>query len=173
MLSQCPPNTFAYTIRAGDTFYSIARRYNTTVSALISANPNVDYDRLQVGRRICVPRQRHYSPCPEGNYYTIRAGDTFFSIARRFNISVDDLRQANPYFDPDFLRVGEVICIPVATPPPRCPAGSRRYTIRRGDTYYSIAQRLNTSVQELKRLNPGINPEYLLIGQEICVPARR
>ncbi|AZO94634.1 LysM domain-containing protein [Halocella sp. SP3-1] len=170
MARQCPPNTFSYSIKPGDTFYSIAQRYDTTVPALVSANPGIDFNNLQPGMTICVPRQKQYPSCPEGNYYTIKANDTFFSIARNFNISVDDLREANPAVNPDKLITGQVICIPLATPPVRCPAGTQTYTIQRGDTYYSIAQRFNTTVQRLNSLNPGLNPNYLLIGQQICVP---
>ena len=51
-----------------------------------------------------------------GNFYTIRPGDTLFSIGRRFNVSVDDLLEANPGIDPQSLRVGQIICIPVTAP---------------------------------------------------------
>lgn len=168
---QCPPGTQTYTIRRGDTIYKIARRYNTSVAAIISANPNIRPRSLQIGQVICVPRQPIYPACPEGNYYTIKPGDTLYSIARFYNVSLDDLIEANPGINPDALFPGQIICIPLAVPPVTCPAGSRRYTIRRGDTFYSIARRFNTTVAELRRLNPGINPEALLIGQNICVPA--
>lgn len=167
---QCPPGTFLYTIKAGDTLYSIARRYNTTVPAIISANPFVNPNFLQIGQQLCIPRQRIYPPCPERNYYTIRPGDTLYSIARFFNVSLDDLLEANPGIEPERLFVGQIICIPLATPPVRCPAGTFSYTIQPGDTFYGIARRYNISVNALTRANPNINPNALLIGQTICVP---
>jgi LysM repeat protein len=54
----------------------------------------------------------------------------------------------------------------------RCPTGAREYTIRQGDTFNSIANYFNTTVTELRRLNPGINPDRLRPGQVICVPRR-
>ncbi len=171
MPDQCPPNTFSYTIKKGDTVYSLAQKYNTAVAAIVSANPGININNLQVGEVICIPRQKQFPSCPEGNFYEIKAGDTFFSIARFFNISVDDLREANPAVNPETLQVGQIICIPVATPPVTCPTGSRSYTIQKGDTFYSLAQKYNTTVQKLRQLNPGINPEALLIEQKICVPA--
>jgi LysM repeat protein len=66
---QCPPGTTPYTIKRGDTFYSLARRFNTTVSAIISANPGVNPNNLQIGQIVCIPRQPIFPPCPEGNYY--------------------------------------------------------------------------------------------------------
>ncbi|MEW6173988.1 MAG: LysM peptidoglycan-binding domain-containing protein [Bacillota bacterium] len=110
-------------------------------------------------------------PCPEGNYYRIQPGDTFYSIARRYRISVDDLREANPGIDPNNLQVGQLICIPLAVPPVYCPPGTFTYIVRPGDTYYSIARRFGIGVQDLYNANPGVNPEALLVGQTLCVPA--
>ena len=169
-LQQCSPGTMPYIIRPGDTFFSLARRFNTTVAAIISANPGVDPNRLQIGQRICIPMQPQFPPCPEGNFYTIRPGDTLFAIARRFNVSVDDLIEANPGIDPQNLRVGQVICIPLAVPQPVCPPGTFTYTIRAGDTFFSLARRFNTTVEALMAANPGVDPEGLLIGQRICIP---
>jgi len=167
---QCPSGTGPYIIRAGDTYFSLAARFNTSVSAILAANPGVDPDNLRVGQVICIPGVTPPTQCPTGTFpYVIRSGDTFFSIARRFNVSVDALIQANPGVDPDALRVGQVICVPGAAPP-QCPPGSTTYTIRAGDTLFSIAQRFNTTVDRLLQLNPGIDPNNLQVGQVICVP---
>ncbi|HHU83185.1 MAG TPA: LysM peptidoglycan-binding domain-containing protein, partial [Firmicutes bacterium] len=99
---RCPAGTFEYTIRAGDTFFSLAQRFNTTVEAIQRANPNVDPDRLQIGQVICIPRDMEPTPCPSGTFeYTVRAGDTFFSLAQRFNTTVEAIQRANPGVDPD------------------------------------------------------------------------
>jgi peptidoglycan endopeptidase LytF len=166
----CPPNTFAYTIKAGDTFYALARRYGTTTAAIISANPAVNPNALQIGQQICIPKQSAYPPCPEGNYYTIRQGDTLFSIARRFGVSLADLTEANPGINPTNLMIGQVICIPLATPPVTCPSGYTPYTVKAGDTFYSIARAYNTTVAALMNANPSVDPNSLLIGQVICIP---
>ena len=171
MPRECPPNTRPYTIKAGDTLFNIAINNNTTVPAIISVNPEIDPNNLRIGEEICVPGQREYPACPEGNYYTIKTGDTIFSIASFYNVSVDDLIEANPGIDVENLRIGQIICIPLATPPVTCPEGSRQYTVKRGDTFYSIAEKYNTSVEVLYRYNPTIrDPQALLIGQKICVP---
>jgi LysM repeat protein len=167
--NKCPMGTMPYIIKAGDTFYSIAIRYNTTVAALIAANPNVNPNALYIGQMICIPVSQ--PPCPGGNYYTIKAGDTFYSIARRYNISVDALIAANPNVDPDNLMIGQQICIPGPTPPPTtCPTGTTPYTIRSGDTFFSLARRFNTTVEAIQAANPGVDPNNLQIGQVICMP---
>lgn len=221
----CPPGTDSYVIRSGDTLYQIAIRFNTTVAALISANPRINPNMLQIGQTICVPRQPVFPACPVGEYYTIRGGDTLYGIARAHNVSLealmeanpglnpymlmvgdvicipaapvdcpngtlytivsgdtfyriarandvslDALLQANPGLDPDALRVGQTICIPGVAPPTECPENAESYEIRAGDTFWQIADRLNTTVSVLRRLNPNVDPNALRIGQVICVP---
>ncbi|MGE5548941.1 MAG: LysM peptidoglycan-binding domain-containing protein [Bacteroidota bacterium] len=170
MSMACPPGTTAYVIQPGDTFFGLARRFGTTVAAIVSANPFVDPNNLPIGRMLCLPLQPQFPACPERNFYTIQPGDTFFSLARRFNVSLDDLLEANPGVDPDRLFVGQVVCIPLAVPPVRCPVGTLTYTIQPGDTLFSLARRFNTTVVSIIGVNPGINPEALLIGQQICIP---
>ncbi|SHJ33943.1 LysM domain-containing protein [Geosporobacter subterraneus DSM 17957] len=167
---QCPPGTISYVIRGGDTYYNLAQRYNTSIPALVSANPFVDPNRLMIGQSICIPRQQIYPACPEGNYYTIKQGDTLSAIALFFNVSLDDLIEANPAIDPDRLAVGQIICIPLATPPVQCPPNTTEYTVERGDTFYRIARRYNITVEALAESNPRINPYALLIGQKLCIP---
>lgn len=168
--SQLPPCSGGsyYTIRAGDTLYSLARRYNTTVEAIMRANPGLDPMSLQVGRIICIPVPPTPGHCPGGFQYQIVAGDTFYSLARRFNTTVEALMAANPGVDPNRLMIGQVICIPVAPTPP-CPGGT--YQIRAGDTFYNIAIRFNTTVEALMAANPGVDPNRLMIGQVICLPS--
>lgn len=106
------PGGFLYVIRAGDTYFSIARRFGTVVPALISANPGVNPDRLVVGQTICIPAPQPI-PCPGGRFYTIVSGDTLFSIAGRFNTTVDAIIRANQGINPNNLQPGQVICIPI------------------------------------------------------------
>ena len=52
----CPAGTTPYTIKSGDNFYDLARRYNTSVEAIMKANPGVNPNALQIGQIICMPR---------------------------------------------------------------------------------------------------------------------
>lgn len=171
MPNQCPPNTILYTIQQNDNLIRIANKFNTTISAILSINPQINYySTLYIGDTLCIPLQPQYAACPEGNYYRIKAGDTFYKIARFFNISVDDLSEANPGVDPTKLFIGQIICIPLATPPITCPDNTIEYTIKAGDTLYKLAQTYNTTVEAIRRLNPTLEPTALLAGQKVCIP---
>lgn len=167
MSRTCPSGSFAYTIKVGDTLYLLAIRYNTTVAAIMAINPGLDPNNLQVGQVICIPQTTPPpSPC-EGLYYVVRPGDTLFSIAQRFNVTVAQLIQANPGIDPNNLQVGQLICIPRSTPI-RCPGGTI-YVVRQGDTLSSILVRFNISIMDLMAGNPGIDIDRIRVGQELCI----
>jgi LysM repeat protein len=167
----CPAGTQPYIIRAGDTYFSLAQRFNTTVAAIMAANPGVDPNRLMIGQQICIPGAPMPGECPPGTQpYIIRAGDTFFSLAQRFNTTVAAIVAANPGVNPNRLMIGQQICIPGAPVPGECPPGTDPYIIRAGDTYFSLAQRFNTTVAAITAANPGVDPNRLMIGQQICIP---
>lgn len=160
---QCPENHYPYVIQPGDTLYRIAQRLEVSLQRIIEANPGIDPNNLRVGQVICIPA------CPPNHTpYIIQPGDTLYRIAMMYNVTVEDILDANPGIDPRYLRVGQRICIP--TPPFTCPPNHIQYTIRAGDTLYRIAQTYNTTVEAILRANPGINPNFLRIGQQICVP---
>lgn len=165
----CPQGSRQYRVQFGDTIYEIANRFNTTVQEIRAINPQINPYRLYVGQVICIPTT---STRCSGRYYRVRPGDSINEIANRFNVSVNEIIRANPGIDPNRLRIGETICIPFSRPdrPARCPQGSRAYRIEVGDTFENLADRLNTTVNELIRLNPDVNPRRLYVGQIICLP---
>ena len=250
--STCPAGSTPYIVQAGDTFYRLAARFNTTVQEIMAVNPGVNPNMLMVGQQICIPTTTPPpTTCPAGSTpYIVRAGDTFFTIARAHNVSLDALIAANPNVNPDRLSIGQTICIPGATPPPptercptlrygsrgpdvrrlqsllkdagfdpgaidgifgnktqnaviafqksknltpdgivgvrtwtalgvncgtpsppsTCPSGSTAYTIKSGDTLYNLARRYGTTVDAIMKMNPGIDPNNLKVGQVICIP---
>jgi spore coat assembly protein SafA len=110
--------------------------------------------------------------CPGGQLYTVKSGDTLFFIARRFNISLQSLINANPQIlDPNTIYPGQVICIPVGGPSPGVVCAGRIYRVVSGDTMFEIARRFGVTLDALIQANPQItNPDLIFPGQEICVP---
>lgn len=168
-----------YTIVSGDTFFSIGKKLGVSVAALEQANPGVNPSNLQIGQTINVPSDSlstsdSNSRSSSSTFtYVILSGDTFFSISKKFGVSVSALEQVNRGVNPQNLQIGQVITIPnnnriAATNDFR--VASSKYTVVAGDTFFSIGQKLGLSVADIEQANPGVNPENLQIGQVITIP---
>jgi len=153
-----------YTVVAGDTIYGIARRFGVTPQSIIDlnnlANPN-----------LIIPSQRLLINVPDGTKtYTVQPGDTLYSIAQRTGVTVDQIVRLNNIPDPNRIFPGQTLILPAEAQLPGTPSGFFRYTIRSGDTLFSIARRYRTTVSALTSANPGIDPNNLRVGQSILVP---
>ncbi|MDH7498639.1 MAG: LysM peptidoglycan-binding domain-containing protein, partial [Syntrophomonadaceae bacterium] len=111
-----------YTVRAGDSLWTIARRYHTTVEALKAAN-GLKSDALQIGDRLSIPAAASgatAAPAAGGSNgagftgsHTVRAGDSLWAIARRCNTTVAALKAANGLTS-DALQIGDRLKVPAA-----------------------------------------------------------
>ncbi len=114
----CPVGTLPYNVNEGDTLLSIAVRFGTDVEALLRTNPDVDPNNLQVGQRICIAERFQEPPmCSTRNFYVIRSGDTIRAIAASFEVEAQEILRINPELNPRNLRIGQIICIPIAPSP--------------------------------------------------------
>lgn len=142
---RCPEGSVPYTVRAGDTLSRIAEEYNTTVQYILNVNPGIDPNALMINQQICVPTGvQIYPSCPTTNYYVVRTGDTFSSIADYFNVSYRQLLYSNYGIDPQALYLDQILCIPVAPSPVsvHINAERRRLTVYRNGAVlrtYSIS----------------------------------
>ncbi len=107
---RCPPLPVpgTYVVKMGDTLYSIARRYGTTVEALMSANGLTSY-RIEVGQTLQIPGGEG-QPCSAGQY-RVRTGDTVYSIAKAHNTTVEAIVNANGLVNYR-INVGQCLTIP-------------------------------------------------------------
>ena len=109
----CPRGASYYTWQAGDTLRSVTQQAGTTVQAMQLINPDVDFSTIAIGTEICLPSQSF--TCVSGMAYSVRAGETFTSIAEDFGISTYELAERNPGVDQNNLIVGQVLCVPFMT----------------------------------------------------------
>ncbi|NLJ58435.1 MAG: LysM peptidoglycan-binding domain-containing protein [Tissierellia bacterium] len=166
---QLCPNiyTMPYVVRPGDTLNSIAERFGTNLVGLIDLNPTLRLRTLTEGMTICVPRVPTRPPCIGGAYYTIREGDSFYSLSLRYGIPLNLLLEANPDANPYDLKVGQEICIPNV--PEGCPFGTL-VTIEEGTRLSDILISYNLSLNELRDANLDFNPNFIVPGTELCIP---
>ena len=149
-----------YIIQKGDTLYSIANKYNTTVDYLKELN-NLTTNILTIGDTLKVPSGKITENIIEDNEeYTVKVGDTLYSIARKYNISIDELKKLNNKNN-NLVSLGEKLIIPNTIT-------TTTYIVENKDTLYSIANKFNTTVDKLKELN-NLTNNTLSIGQELII----
>ncbi len=101
--------------------------------------------------------------------HIVEKGDTLYSLSKKYGVSVDELRSANAISGSD-LYAGQKLIIPAKKADKRVTYES--YTVKAGDTLYSIAKRSEITVDELRRLNSLDSSAVLKIGQNLKVPAQ-
>lgn len=170
-------------IGAGETLYSLAKKYNVSVDELKKTNPEVAAG-LKVGQVLKVP-----APLPatttasttleSAKTHKVAAGETLYSIATKYAVSVDELKKANPGLSSS-LSVGQELNLPskaaattaVAAKPTTTAGAAPQQTIEHkvasGETLYSIAKKYNVSVEDIKKANSGIGA--LKVGQTVKIP---
>ena len=151
-----------YIVKAGDTLYSIARKYNTTVNELKELN-GLTSDILSIGQNIKLPSSEEQN---EYETYTIENGDTLYSIANKYNVSVNDLIDYNA-LPTTVLSIGDVIKIPKID----VTNNENIYTVKPGDTLYRIANMYDVSVNDLITFN-NLTSNILTIGQKLIIPIK-
>lgn len=152
--------TNTYVVQKGDSLYSIANKLGTTVSELKKEN-NLTTNTLQIGEVLRIPTKEIYEG--EENIYIVQKGDTLYSVAMANNTTVDELKKANNLTS-NILSTGQLLKIPSALLP------ETTYIVKKGDSLYSIANKYNTTVDELKRIN-NLTSNILSIGQVLKLPS--
>ena len=142
-----------YIVKKGDSLYSIANKYNTTVSELKKINGLVS-DTLSIGQRLKIPVVDSSS-----NYYIVKVGDTLYSISKKYNMSVEELKSINN-LNSDNLYVGQKLLLTLED--------SDYYVVKLGDTLYSIAKRYNTTIKDIMDKN-NLDNTTISIGQKLKI----
>lgn len=149
-----------YVVKTGDSLWSIAQKYNTTVSKLIELN-QLSTTILKPGTTLIISDA--LADIDEPGIYTVKAGDSIYTIAINNGITVDELIKANNLTDLN-LKVGDKLIIPQKNT-----NNLNKYVVKSGDTLYKIASLYNITVTDLKNTN-NISGNILSIGQELIIP---
>ena len=157
----------------GDTLFSIANHYGSSVNGLMQANNLRDANFIWVGQRLIIPGGSVPLPQPSAGY-VVQSGDTLFSIATRNGISVDALMRANKltnywiYVDQTLRIPGQFAPLPVPQPVPQ-PRGAY-YVVRPGDYLSMVATQYGSSVYGIQIANQLPNPSFIWVGQRLFIP---
>ena len=150
-----------YTVKSGDTLWSIAKRFGISVDELKKIN-NLTSNSLRVGQTLILSKKEE-EPIEE-NTYVVKQGDTLYSIARIYNINVDELKNINNLTS-DTLSIGQVLKLNNDN---NTDNNYIEYIVKKGDNLYSIARKFNVSVDSIKRKN-NLKTNVLSIGQSLII----
>jgi LysM repeat protein len=163
-----------YTIKKGDTIYGLAKTFKVGVPDLTAAN-KIDPEHLKPGTKIRIPskgtagkdrvaksagNRRKASSCSqkpsvsgvkEGSgaatepFHVVKKGDTLSSLARKYSLTVEDLKELNDLNAAKGLKAGQKLLLRKT--------GPRTYTVKKGDTIWKIAKKFAMDEEEIMFLN--------------------
>lgn len=212
--------TQIYKVRSGDSLYSIARKYRTTVAWLRDVNDIQKGRKLRIGQRLAVPDKAGRKPVamkqvartekreddeqkatmsnPEvvtaqGVFYVVQPGDTLSAIADDYDSSVEELRRMNKLSKRSVLRVGLRLKVPkdegkglpsdpgnesggkmkpVASSVREPSSASKQtHVVRPGENLTVIAKKYGVSIQEIRRENKLGRRSVLRVGSRLTIPS--
>lgn len=152
-----------YTVSSGDNLYKIAIKYNLTVDDLVNYN-DLATTNLSIGQQLLIPVQK----TNETQTYIVKSGDTLYSIASKYGISVNTLKNYNN-LTTNVLNIGQKLNIPVTSE--QTSSNYLDYVVKKGDSLYSIASKYNTSVSDIMKIN-NLNTSLLNIGMVLKIPVK-
>lgn len=113
-------------------------------------------------------------------WHKVKKGETLFAIARKYNISVEDIYSKNTQLNPSKLKVGQEIAVGYDKSKEgkvvyeevkdmyTNPSNNSQHFVKKGETLYSIARKHGLSVAKLKELN-GLTSNEIHIGQKLVL----
>ncbi len=184
--------TINHTVKMGETVYSIANAYKTTDTEINRLNPGSDRG-IRAGQILRIPNvvdnvQENLSTTstyiqPYLFKHIIVSKETLFSVSQKYNITVAELKKANPDLNESNFPVGKEIIIPdvyaerrnqnatIVSEPTEMP--KTQHKVERQETLYSISRKYDCSVDELRQANPSLKGmESLQEGFIINIPCK-
>jgi membrane-bound lytic murein transglycosylase D len=173
-----------YKVKSGDTLSTIAQRHNSSQKMIMHAN-SLHSSAIRAGAALLIPvasesssyyalskTQREQNIRKRGaatQAYKVREGDSWWIIAKRFNVSVAQLTKWNASAPADIIRPGQQLTIRKSSGNSQAVSRTVIYTVKRGDNLSKIAQRFKVSVGQIKNLNKKAANKYLQPGQVLKI----
>jgi LysM repeat protein len=163
----------------GETLFSIAQRYDTSVDAIYAANHITDPARIYAGQRLVIPTSSFSSDALEASTaaeatHVVQTGENLYRIALRYGTTAGALAELNGIYNPDQVFAGQTLMIP-GSPTASTLAYQPRHaatthTVRPGETLAAIAHHYSVAVWTLVQANNVTNPALIIPGQVLAIP---
>lgn len=168
-------HTFKHVVSLGETVYSIAQMYHTTVEEIYRYNPTAR-EVIKVEQVLIIPQPKVVEKEKEESYryHTIMPKETLYSLARAYSLKPEDIVAANPGLSEETFQIGKTIRIPLQGSSEAYASYDRQtqqviHKVKRGETLYSIARQYGVSVEEIQRVN-SLSSNSLRSDMELIIP---
>ena len=162
-----------HVVKSGESVYGIAKAYNVTEKDLLEVNPAIAKG-VKAGDILVIPNKLVNNNQGEYIYHTLVAGESLFSIAKKYNTTIEQLVKSNPGISSNNLKENDVIrIIPNTTQSVVVSKDFDQfltYVVNKNDTYESVAKAYGVSVDQLKSANP--DQKKLKKGKTIYIPQK-
>jgi LysM repeat protein len=163
------PTEFTYVVETGDTLWSIAIRFGTSVEA-IKARNGLTSDIIYKGQELVIPGSDPGGGNGGGTVtHVVQPGENLYRIALKYGTTVEAISAANNIVNPHLIYAGQELLIPTGGGKP--PGGEGRYhVVQPGETLWSIAMKYGTTPWKIAAANGISNIHYIYAGQTLHIP---
>ena len=162
-----PASAANYTVKKGDTYWLIAKSYGIDFYELLKANNANENSWLEIGDTVYIP---------QATIHTAKKGDTYWLIAKAYGVDFYELLKANNANENSWLDIGDTVYIPDGKSSSSSPSSSApyitytTYTVKSGDTYWEIANKVGLPMEELLSANGLTESSAIYAGKVLTVP---
>ncbi len=197
--------TIKHTVVEGESIYSIAKKYKVSESDIYELNPKSKGALLQLKTVLLIPNKKSKSKSKDkrevnssknlsSETHIVESGESLYKIAKKYDISLEKLKELNPDIKPEAIQIGDKIVISAKKESPKekkpketkivvaevlnptnmdanlCTdeLGNKVHTVTKGETLYKLSKKYKVSVKDLEEMNPEIVAN-LPIGYEVIV----
>ncbi len=189
-----------HVVQPGENLFRIALRYGVSVDAILAANDLSSANLVYAGQVLVIPAgevplpgeaTQPEAPAPAtttetsgGATHTVARGETLFSLARQYGVTINAILEANGMTDPNRIYAGQTLTIPAASALPSAAAADSEpaaapaaesgvsvdHIVSRGETLGRIAQRYGVTVGAIMAANNISDPNRIYAGQTLTIP---
>ena len=166
-------NWISHTVNKGDNLWDLAIKYDTEVDVIKEVN-YLNNDLLSINDNLLIPlgktKSNNFIPY---EMYIVSEGDTLWSIAKKYNLNVNDLARMNSLNKNEYLQLGQQLSIGNKNIYRNMESKKRTilYSVKQGDNLFKISELFDVTISSIEEINKFSNPT-LMPGQIIKIAIR-
>lgn len=170
---------YMHTVEQGQTLFSVCKAYKVSEDEIVSINPEIKNKTLKLGQVIKIPVIDELSPDGKHIIYSVKPGDTLYSLCRKYGITEDEFYALNTDVKKNrALKIGQEIKFPVKVIDDKIAEAEKDTTkfyyhlVEKGETVYGLTRKYSVSKEEIMAANPDFDGSKLLVGEVLIIPKK-